>query len=264
MKKYIPWLVNLIFAAGMIVGTSCFAQETEMFQYLTDAESARLKLGETIVRTVTSYKKLSLAMEDEFFEEIKNSISQIKPNYITEVISIIPVNDDKNAIIIMEKLTKEISDPAGYIGIPYWSKRQQKTYELFDKMEIISRKAKDAGEEIEVLQHMEPFDNFRVRYKYNSYMFYGSDKTGEAGIRFTFTGVNLDPVIYSYRNIKAIKSGNMVWFLYVFRKGQNLIFYGVGAVNAFDLFGIIRDRLETSFMGRVESFFVYMNGKMKN
>ena len=35
-----------------------------------------------------------------------------------------------------------------------------------------------------------------------------------------------------------------------------------GAVRAFDMFGAIRDRLETSFLGRVEAFFGYMSKKL--
>jgi len=54
----------------------------------------------------------------------------------------------------------------------------------------------------------------------------------------------------------------MVWELYVFCHNDGLYVYGVGAVKAFDLFGLFRDRLEPSLMGRVEAFFTYITKKI--
>jgi len=108
--------------------------------------------------------------------------------------------------------------------IPYYSIRQQTTYDLFDKMEVLSRTAQEDGERIEVRQHMEPFDDFRAEYCY-------ARRIGS----LIFSGENLDPIIYSYRNLSAVAPHGMRWELYVFEKGEQLYAYGYGAVRAFRL-----------------------------
>jgi len=122
---------------------------------------------------------------------------------------------------------------------------------LFDKMEIQSRTPIDGGESIRVLQHMEPFDDFTALYEYTM------DKN-----TLIFSGTNLQPIVYSYRNLKAVAPGGMVWELYAFAHEGHLYVYGAGVVNAFDLFGLFRDRLEPSFMGRVAAFFAHISGKI--
>jgi len=53
----------------------------------------------------------------------------------------------------------------------------------------------------------------------------------------------------------------MVWRLEAYAEGDRWILYGIGAVKAFDMFGLLRDRLSASFMGRIEAFFGYMYKK---
>jgi hypothetical protein len=185
-------------------------------------------------------------------DALRSKVVSLKPNYLTEVLASVPAADERTATAILERLASTFADPMGYVGIPYRSKRNRKTYDLFDKMEVQARASLPGGESIEVLQHMEPFDDFRACYEYNL-----------EGSALRFTGSNLDPIIYSYRKFKAVSPGGMVWAIYAFRDGGRVLFYGVGAVKAFDLFGALRDRLEASFMGRVEAFFTAMCSKMR-
>ena len=234
-----------------------------IFLGLTEAERASLEQGELVVHALKDAGKLSLAYSDTETQEMQRRVKAIQPNYTAEFMAAIPVRDEAQTRTIINQIVAVLSDVNGYVDIPYWSKQQKKTYPLFDKMQVLDRKpivdeksklnalnAKGAGdnaESIQVLQHMEPFDDFRARYDYRV-----------AGSALRFSAVNEDSIVYSYQHFSAVSPGNMIWELYVFPVNGNLCIYGVGAIRAFDMFGIFRSRLEPSLMGRVEAFFGYV------
>jgi len=241
--------VALVFSLFALSATGA----EESLHGLSSSELDKLAKGEAVIRSVPDYRKLALSVAGSDADELRSSVASVHPNYTTEVIATFPVVDDEAASALMARLVALLADPKGYVGIPFWSKRQQKTYDLFDKMDVSSRKPTAGGEEIVATQHMEPFDAFQARYEYSL-----------KGAALRFSAKNLGPIIYSYQKFKAVTPGNMLWSLYAFRDGDRVVFYGVGAVKAFDLFGAFRDRLETSFMGRVEAFFGYMSKKMRS
>lgn len=243
---------------------------------LNAAELAVLDGGRAVVRTVRDPKKLALAVPGPEADALRTRIAKLKPNYTTEVIAIQAAETEAQAAALLERLAAALSDVPGYVGIRYYSTRQKTDYDLFDKMEISSRSRLPGGEAIEVVQHMEPFDDFGARYEYRL-----TDATGApaavasspgaapggqapaAASALAFYGENLGPIVYSYRNFKAVTPGNMVWGLYAFRDGDRVVFYGIGAVKAFDMMGIFRDRLEASFTGRMTAFFTAMSEKLR-
>lgn len=251
----------LCLLALSLSGFFAFAQTPGILKGLSSGEIDLLVQGKAVIRSLPDYHSLALAAQGQAADKVRSAVAAVRPNYLTEVIAIIPAADGAAAEVLIKRLAEALAEPEGYVGIPYWSKRQQKTYDLFDKMVIGSRTAAGGGERIETLQHMEPFDDFRARYEY-SLMCGGVAGSGTA-TALLFSSVNLDPIIYSYRNFKAVNTGDMVWYLYAFRDGNRVVFYGVGAVKVFDLFGAFRDRLEASFMGRVEAFFTFMSTRMR-
>jgi hypothetical protein len=256
----LPLLRALCFAVLFCAGVLLFAQTPGLLKGLSSAEVDLLAQGKAVIRTVSDYRALALVAPGEAADRVRSAVASVRPNYLTEVLAIIPAADEAAAEGLIKRLATALADPKGYIGIPYWSKRQQKTYDLFDKMVIDSRTPSGNGERIETLQHMEPFDDFRARYEY-SLLVSGSGSGRSTAL--LFSSVNLDPIIYSYQKFKAVSTGDMVWCLYAFRDGSRVVFYGVGAVKVFDLFGAFRDRLEASFMGRVEAFFGFMSARMR-
>jgi len=235
-----------------------------VFLGLTEAERASLEQGELVVHPLKNAAKLNLAYSDTETQEIQRRVKAIQPNYTAEFMAAIPVRDQAQTKATINQIVAVLSDVNGYVNIPYWSNQQKTTYPLFDKIQILDRKpitdeksksdasnatvAQSKAESIEVLQHMEPFDDFRACYNYNV-----------AGNALRFSAVNEDTIVYSYQHFSAVSPGNMIWELYVFPFNGNLCIYGVGAIRAFDMFGIFRRRLEPSLMGRVEAFFGYMN-----
>ncbi len=234
------------------------------FRDLNAAEEAVLDGGRAVVRTVRNPKKLGLILPGAQADELRSRIASLKPNYATEVIARVGVKSEAEAAALLERLAAALSDVKGYVGIRYYSTRQKTDYDLFDKMDITARTKAASGETIEVVQHMEPFDDFGARYEYRLTDSAGKDAAPGGAAALSFFGSNLGPIVYSYQNFKAVSTGNMIWGLYAFRDGENVVFYGIGGVKAFDMLGIFRDRLEASFMGRVTAFFTAMSEKLRN
>jgi hypothetical protein len=234
-----------------------------LFKNLSPADQGKLDAGEILVRSLSSPSKMSLAASGAAADALRSRISAIRPNYLTEVISAFPCADSRVAAALLERLAANLADVKSYIGIPYWSKQQKKTYDLFDKMVVNGKAATGGGAAIEVTEHMEPFDDFGARYEYRLLDINGAAAPAGAAASLAFTGSNTGAIIYSYRNFKAVKPGGMLWELYAFSSGKSLYIYGIGAVSAFDMLGLFRDRLEASFMGRVEAFFSEMDRRMR-
>jgi hypothetical protein len=223
------------------------AQTTELpFQGLSSQEVATLESGHPVIRKAVTANSLSLSESGEFPDEIRNRVRRLRANYVGEVLLSLPAG--KVPAVVFFNLAQDLSNVEGYVGIPYWSHESQRYYDLFDKMIVVSRDKYDAGEKILVDQHMEPFEDYRARYSYTL-------KAKE----LRFTSENLTPIIY--HGFRAVAPGNMVWFLFAFERDRMLYLYGVGAVRAFDLFGIFGERLRISFMGRIQAFFSYIYSK---
>jgi hypothetical protein len=260
MRARLPGCYFLLTA----IMASAAAQSTAPFSGLNAQEFARLQEGEAVIRSVPDARKLALAATGKTADEIRAQVAAIRPNYLSEVMALVSVADDKAASAVLERLAAAVADVKGYIGIPYWSKRQKTFYDLFDKMDIWSTKPLPGGESIEVVQHMEPFDDYGARYDYRLESSPGIPAAPGKASALTLSATNLGPIVYSYGGYKAVSPGGMLWSLYVYRDSGRILFYGVGAVKAFDGFGLFRERLETSFMGRVEHFFGFMIKKLRS
>lgn len=222
------------------------------FGNLTSDEAALVGAGAPVIRTVARSSRLALTVSGPLADEIRSKAAALRANYMAELILLSPRKENDPAL---ERLAAALEDVKGYVSIPYWSQQNQRTYDLFDEMEILSRTSKDGLVVTEVAQHMEPFDDFKARYSLRP--------IGEAGMparALWYTSENLSPIVY--RRVRAVAPGNMVWFLYVFPADDALAFYGLGLVKTFDLLGLLRDRLETSFMGRVKAFMEFMSKKL--
>ncbi len=214
---------------------------------LSTQEIELLKNGGALIRQVDTASKLSLVPFDAEALAILKEIAQLNPNYLVEVIALVPYVPSAKQI---EQLAGALFDFEGYIGIPYYSVRMKKTYDLFDKMNILLRKDVPSGEYIEAEQHMKPFEDYKASYEYRM-----------SADSLVFHSVNLSHL--TYKGIRSVAPGDMKWHLYVFNSKGLLVYYGVGAVKAFDMFGLIRNRLEVSFIGRVGAFFDYMSAQLK-
>jgi hypothetical protein len=241
--------IAILALAAAFAGGSAMAAPTlaaRSFQGLSERELTTLDQGKALIRQASSPRSLSLGATGPFADEIRDRVRKLAANYIGEVIMIVPAGSSPSSSL--EALARDLANVEGYVGIPYWSKQNNTTYDLFNKMKIVERTSHAGGQTVIADQHMEPFADYRVRYSYEL-----------DGGELRFRSENMTTI--SYKGFDAVAPGNMIWYLYGFPREGATVLYGVGAVKTFDLMGLFSERLRTSFMGRIQAFFSYMYAK---
>jgi hypothetical protein len=214
---------------------------------LGSAELVTLEQGKPVFRILGKSSELSLPAMVPGGSAALDAVSRLAPNYLVEVIASYPAKGHEAAF---PSLAATLANVEGYVGLPYYSEKYAKTYDLFDSAKVLSRDSRGGQSVIEALMHMKPFDEYKVRYQCEA-----------TQASLVFSGSNLDYLVY--KGIKAVKPGEMIWRIVAYRSGDRLYFHGIGAVKAFDMFGAVRDRLEPSFVGRTKAFFLAMQDKIR-
>lgn len=214
------------------------------FRNLKTSDIETLSSGKTVFRQPASWKDLSIPLSSPFYKEIEDMIRKGNHNYIGEVILVLRLEDGQKAI---SEVSTRLLNFDNFAGMPYWSERKKRFYDLFDWIKINKDLRETSGGLVEATQFMKPFGEYSASYTWK----FGKDT-------LVFSGINTSPI--SYKGVRAVTVGNMVWCLRAYTQGDYWVFYGIGAVKAFDLYGALRDRLSTSFMGRIEAFFKYAYG----
>jgi hypothetical protein len=250
-RSHICWLgfpIALLALAWVWIPGSAFAEDPGVQAYFKNRspeELLALERGDILVGKLSDWRKMGLGASGQAADRLRERIAALRPNYVTEFMAVTQADDGA-----LDRLAAALGDVKDYVTIVYHSKRYDHDFPLFDKMTVRSRKALPGGERIESSQHMMPFEDFDAGYEYSL-----------SGDELYFDSQNSSSLRYG--GFSAVKPGDMVWSIYALRSGGSVYFYGIGAMSAFDAFGIVRDRLETSFIGRVESFMRYMYGRMK-
>ena len=228
-------IAAFIFSAGL------YAQDL-LFDRLTEPEKAALRRGESVFRRPNVWAELSVPPSAPFAKDLKAEVRKLGANYIGEVIMLVPkaANPD-----LLSRLVRDLQDVESHVGIPYWSKRYEKYFDLFDRVKILERSGTAERGSLTAEEHMSPFDDYRARYEWKL-----------EGGRLSFFSTNETHLSYDGR--KAVSPGQMIWRLEAYEDGDRWVLYGIGAVKAFDMLGLLRDRLSASFMGRIEAFFGHM------
>ncbi len=212
------------------------------FRNLNRAAREALSRGEIVFRQPTGWRDLSIPLTSPFYKETEETIRKENHNYIGEVIVVMTRAE---ATEKLPQLTARLLNFEGYAGIPYWSERNERQYDLFDWIKVTDgNRAAQAGW-VKTTQFMLPFGEYSSNYEWN----FLAD-------RLTYAGINTTPL--SYKGVRAVSPGNMIWRFSAYYEGDYCILYGLGAVKAFDLFGALKERLSASFMGRIEAFFRYV------
>ncbi len=215
------------------------------FRNLAPEEQAAVLRGESVFRQPSGWKALSVPAGAPFARDIEETVRKLGANYIGEVVMTVPKDGNPG---LLARLVRDLQDVESHVGIPYWSRRHKKHFDLFDSVRILERTGTEAEGSLTAEQHMKPFDDYRSRYSWSL-----------RGDRLSFLSTNLTHLSYDGR--KSVTPGDMVWRLEAYADGDSWVLYGIGAVKAFDMFGLIRDRLSASFMGRIEAFFGHMYRK---
>ena len=137
----------------------------------------------------------------------------------------------------------------GYAGIPYWSVRHERYYDLYDWAKVISKSENAGNVQMKADVYMSPFAEV------------GMDITIEQTGSSLFYMLTNTTKMYYEEKFKVTNPGGMKSGIAVFRDGDNWILYGAGGVDALSVF-FLRDRVETSFINRIKSFTAYFIQKV--
>ena len=242
--KIIPKKLMAVFAGCALVMSA--SAKTSFNGNLSADEKTRLSRGEVVIVNTGNTKKICLETDNATAKELISVMKSLKPAYFAEVLQVKPYRGNEDLI---ERIQKELLDVEGYAGIPYYSVRHDKWYNLYDWAKIVSRSGTAKQTQMVADVYMAPFGQFQADISL--------ENRGEE-ILYLFS--NKTKMILEEK-ITAAGPQKMKSGIAVFRDGDNWILYGAGGVDALSLF-FLRDRIETSFINRIKSFTVYFIQKV--
>lgn len=232
MKKSLFTLVFLIF--------SVFTGIAEPFNSKLSADDrATLASGEILIKNINYEKNMCLKkgaapLGDRLITEIRD----LSPKYLAEVIQVKPYKGNEDLPQRLEALLNNVSD---YAGIPYYSVRAEKWYNLYDSAEIVETIERSDGKSLKAEFMMEPFDLVKEDIE----LIRGTDS-------ILYTSVNTNKLRYLDK-FDCIWPKKMKICILLLRDGDNWVLYGIGGVNA-PRVPFFTERIQTSFINRINTF----------
>lgn len=206
---------------------------------LTAEERQTIASGEILIKNINFDKYMCLTEEaTPLAPELISVIKDLNPKYLAEVIQIKPYKGNED---LPERLEKLLDNVPEYAGIPYFSERKQKWYNLYDSAEIIEKKEMGSKKFIKADLIMEPFDLVNEEIEISK---------------------DLDSILYMAVNtnkLRYLDKFDCVWpykmkiSILLFRDGENWVLYGIGGVNA-PRIPFFTERIQTSFINRIKTF----------
>lgn len=242
MKK----IISVLFLFCFVFSTSLFAYDFSAIfnKNISTEELAKLANSETIIRNIGTVKKLSLTeSNNEWIKSIHAELNKSNPNYLAEIIRVVPKEGNE---FLFEQIYNAILDIESYTEIPYFSEQQQCWYNLYESATINSISETENNKDIKFTVEMLPFNIFDM---------YGQLQKKDNSLYYKM--VNETKVVYASKNITCVKPKNMVSSIVFFEYDDYYVLYGIGAVDAPSIF-FLKDRIETSFIGRIKYFCKYM------
>lgn len=234
MKKTLVFFITILLAATTI--------NAQVFNSnLTAEDQKRVANGELVIRNIGKAKNISLNPVNPAAKKAIDTIKDLDPAYLAEVIQVLPYAGNEDLI---ESLKPMLLDVQSYVGIPYYSERVGAYYDLYSSAEVKSLAEEGNITRMNAILDMEPFGDINT----DIFMESSSDQ-----IYYEMT--NLNKLKY-YDKFTCAKEKKMKSIITAFRQGDSIILYGIGGVDAPSIF-FLRDRVETSFMNRIKTFCSY-------
>ena len=148
MKKIFIVLLN-IFVCSSFLMASPFNQK------LTDEEKIKLENGDVIIRNIAYPKNICLSDNvSPLADQLLSKINDLKPKYLAEVIQFKNYEGNED---LPQRLEELLNNIPSYAGIPYYSVRAEKWYDLYSSATIIEKIEKVIFSIIKADIEMEPF-----------------------------------------------------------------------------------------------------------
>lgn len=240
-RKILTVILTLFCAVQALSAASPFNSK------LTKDEQKTLDSGKVLIKKIDYASNMSLQkgfsdQNDKLLANIKN----FSPKYLVEIIQVKPVKGNEDLPQKLEDVLLNVSD---YAGIPYYSERNEKWYDLYSRAWIDSQQEKNGVKTLKAHFDMEPFgviDEDITCSKDGNYLFYEA--------------INTSNVKYK-GGIECFGKGKLKIVVSLFKNGDEWVLYGIGGVNALR-FPFLTDRIDTSFVNRIKSFCNYVFDKL--
>lgn len=237
----------LIFSLTLMQNAAASTLPNIFNKRLSAKDRQRLENGDVVIRKMSSISKLSIASSNEGVQKGLAVAKKLKPAYVAEIIQLYPYTNNEDFPDTFERLVLDVPQ---YAGIPYWSERAEKWYDLYSSAKIISTLQGAQTQTVWADLEMEPFGIISTRIEAEqtaSYFYYISTNTNKMRYFNRFTCVNKE-------KMKSI--------IVLFKEGDFWVLYGMGLVDAPNIF-FLRDRVETSFINRIKTFCSFFFAKLK-
>ena len=248
MKKIIKTCT--IFAALFSLGSSLFASPFN--SNLTAAEKEKLDKGEVVIKNIDYSKYMSLNPDiNETAASIVSKVKGYNPKYLAEIIQVRDYKGNEDLPAKMESILNNIGD---YAGIPYYSERNKKYYDLYSSAEILETiEMNDGGKKIKAVLQMAPFDTVYedIDYYAERSNILESINVEKKSDSLLYSAYNTGKI--KYDGITCVGEKKLNIYIYLFRYEDKWVIYGVGGVNAPHL-PFLTDRIRTSFINRIKTF----------
>lgn len=247
MKKVFHFLfftmLLLTFSSSLFSATPDI--KTLFNKNISEQEINNLMSGEVVIRNIGNYKKISINPVNKAIEETLSTFTELKPSYLAEIIQIRPKEGNEN---LLRLIADNLIDIESYAGIPYYSVRQKKYYDLYTTVVINNIATTTNTDTINATFGMDPFGTVEMEIL-----------TKELSDLYSYSSTNTS--VIKYNGISCIKKQNMKSSIVVFQYGNYYILYGIGGVEAPSVF-FLRDRIETSFINRIQTFCCFFFKKI--
>lgn len=242
-KKLITLFFSVLF---MLFNFSTFSSPFN--EKLTEEEKIKLENGEILIKNIVNEKRMCLNKDSsELSNTLFETIKDLSPNYLAEVIQIKPIQGNEDLPNKLKDLLNNVSD---YAGIPYFSERRQKYFDLYTSAVITDKYTNEDGTEIikaDLL--MQPFGTVNEILELT-----------EKDNMILYTATNTNILRYKDK-FNCVKDGNMKLCILLFQHEDNWILYGIGGVNAWRV-PFFTERIETSFINRIKTFCEFIFKKI--
>lgn len=240
-RFFLTFLSILIFASPAFSQTNQNQKVTlpeNLFNTkLSDSDKKTLESGEVLFTSIRNLKNIKVN-ENQKTRQAIDVIRKLNPNHLSEIIQIRPYKGNEN---LVERIAEVLGDVKNYVGIPYFSERNQKWYDLYSEAEILSIKKEKNVETIEERFYMKPFGYYTSEIKIEN-----------RGDYYFFTMKNTEKLRY-YDKFDAVGNGKMQAAIVVFRESDSWVIYALGGAKIIDVPFLVK-RAEVSFTNRIKAF----------
>lgn len=246
-KSQFAFLCLFVFSLWNSFASSSSPDFSGIFnQNLGNSELDLLLEGKTLIRNTKTYNNAVINPSLSAFEQLDAEMKSLKPNYLAEIIQIIPVSSNPH---LTSKMRTVLKDIPSYKGIPYYSEHNKIWVDLYSEAEIKNQYFLSDTEYIDADFIMDPFGLIRAAITLNS-----DDSS------LFYVNSNTDSI--KYENITCVKTNKMKSLIVVLKYNDYWILYGIGGINAPKI-PFLSARIELSFMNRIKTFCNFVFDKIK-